>query len=1159
MTDSSNVASGGPDFVHLHVHSHFSLLDGACRVEDLAKSAANDGQKAIALTDHGNLFGAIPFYKACKKEGVKPLMGIEAYVAGTSRLEKGDKEKNRTHHLTLVAESNEGWDNIKRLSSIAYREGFYYKPRMDKEILSQYGKGIIALSGCLGGEVNQYLLRDDMDGAIAAARSHEEILGKGNFYLEIMSNGYEAQQGIILKMRKVAEATGIPLCATQDIHYIEADDCKAQDVLLCIATGKTVHDQNRFRMDELALHFRTRQQMLDAFPKDEAALRASGEIADRCDVEIDFGTYHLPVFRPDTGETPDEMFDRLCEEGARRFYGEITPRVRKRLEYEKGVIKKLGFVSYFLITWDFIRYGRENGVPVGPGRGSAAGSIVAYCLQITELDPLKYDLIFERFLNAERISMPDIDIDFCRDKREQVIDYVRQKYGQENVSQIITFGTMASRGVIRDVGRALDVPLREVDQIAKKIPSGPGASLKAALETDQELKDIQNSGEDKRRLFDIGVRLEGCCRHSSTHAAGVVIADQPLEELVPLCKNGEDITTQWQMTDLESVGMLKMDFLGLKTLTIIEEALSLIRERQGIQVDWDEVGLEDPKTYELLQKGETLGVFQLESSGMRDLLNRLKADCFEDVIAVLALYRPGPLQSGMVDMYVRRKHGEEAITYPDDSLSEILADTYGVIVYQEQVMLTAHEMAGFTLNQADSLRKAMGKKKPEVMAEFRNMFVDGAVELGHPKKMASEVFTTMEFFAGYGFNKSHSAAYALLTYRTAWLKANYPTEFMCALLTCDMGLTDKVKEFVDEAKAQGLEVLGPDINKSRSRFSVEGNAIRYGLGALKGLGEKAADALVVARTEGGAFKDLADLTQRWDAHTANKACYETLIKAGALDATNWTRRAAMESLEDLLREAAAYLADRRRGQTLLFGGTPGADSGAESECPDIPEWEEPIKLAMEKEALGFYFSGHPFEKRGTFYSKLGTTTTEGLRRLPPAAMEGQQIVLAGMLTGIRTMIVKSGRNAGQRMARVRIEDLEGALEATVFTKTYHEVSQSLVEDAIVFVKARLDKNSEEVQLLVDDVIDAERYVRQQVDALVLSLDADAHDRSRLEKAKSLIASNRGKHRLILQVPAADGGRIRLLADPDFKVELSDKLIDGLPEILAPSALSLARV
>lgn len=1170
-----------PQFCHLHVHSHFSLLDGACRLDDMIDAAAADEQPAIGITDHGNLFGAIPFYKSCKAKGVRPVLGIEAYLAGKSRNERADNKTNPTYHMTLLAENDVGWKNLIKLSSISFRDGFYRKPRIDREDLSKYGEGIIALSGCLGGEVNQRILQKDYDEALKVVGEMCELLGKDNYFLEIMDNGYHEQPAANAAVLELSKRSGCPAVATNDVHYLRHEDWRAQDILLCINTGKSVQEQNRFKMEGDQLYLKSREEMARVFPDNLDTLERTVEIAQRCNVEIDFDTYHLPNFTPDTGESPDAMFTRLCDEGAMRRYGEINEKIRTRLDYEAGIIRKLGFVSYFLITWDFLRHAREVHVPVGPGRGSAAGSIVAYCLEITDIDPLRYDLLFERFLNAERISMPDIDIDFCRDGRERVIEYVRDKYGEENVSQIITFGTMASRGVIRDVGRALDIQLREIDQIAKKVPNGPGASLKEALETDPELQDIRKQDEAKENLFEIGVKLEGLCRHASTHAAGVVIADKPLDEYVPLYRNGEDITTQWQMTDLEEVGLLKVDFLGLKTLTIIAEAERLILEQHGKTLDLRNLPLDDEPTYKLLSKGTTLGVFQLESDGMRELIARLQPSCFEDVVALIALYRPGPLKSGMADMYVERKHGRQKVEYPHEVAKPILEDTYGVIVYQEQVMLIAHHLAGFTLNEADSLRKAMGKKKPEVMAKFRSKFVEGSIEQGHKKKMADDLFTTMEFFAGYGFNKSHSAAYAVLTYRTAWLKANYPTEFMCALLTCDMGLTDKVKEFIDETKRMGIPVRLPDINASQTKFSVERDdesgptgAIRYGLGALKGLGEKASDRLVQAREEKGRFVDISDLAQRWPAQVANKTCYEVLAKSGAIESTGWTRRAAFDEIEPTLREAASVQKDLARGQNLLFGAPSGGEAGGPAKArdiPDVPEWPENVKLTLEKEAVGFFLSGHPFERRGKFFSLLAGQDTRDLMRIAQAeeaAIENgtqgrgrsdrQEIILAGMVSGLRPMVIKNGRNAGQRMARFRLEDLHDSVSCTVFSKQYAEVQHKLENDALVFVRARLDRSGEEVAILIDDVLGAEEYVREHVDALVLSLQEDEHGEAELEAVCDTLKEHKGAHRLLIQVAAKSGARFRLFADSQWGVNLSADLLEGLSKTLGQSSLSFTR-
>ena len=1156
-----------PGFCHLHVHTHFSLLDGACRIDELVDAALADGQTAVGITDHGNLFGAIPFYKTCKKKGVRPILGIEAYVAGKSRLEKGDYDRNPTYHMTLLAENNVGWHNLIKLSSISYREGFYRKPRIDREVMAQHCEGVIALSGCLGGEVNQRILQGDMEAARAALLEMADIFGHDSFFLEIMDNGYADQPKSVQALRHLATETGLGLVATNDVHYLRRADAAAQDILLCINTGKAVQEQDRLRMEGEDLFFKTRAEMEEVFGDVPEALANTVRIAERCNVEIDFDTYHLPVFETSTGESADEQFERLCDEGVAERYDDVTPEVQERLTYEMDVIRKLGFVSYFLITWDFTRFARENHVPVGPGRGSAAGSIVAYALRITDIDPLRYGLLFERFLNVERVSMPDIDIDFCRDGREKVIDYVRTKYGSENVSQIITFGTMASRGVIRDVGRALDIPLGEIDTLAKKIPAGPGASLHAALQTDHELIEIKRTDTNKAQLFDIGVKLEGLCRHASTHAAGVVIADKPLDEYVPLYRNGEDITTQWQMTDLEDVGLLKMDFLGLKTLTIIQEALDLIRDAHGVEVDLTTMPLDDEATYHLLSTGGSLGVFQLESEGMRELMVKMQPSCFEDLIALIALYRPGPLKSGMADTYVRRKHGQEPVDYPHDSLEPILRDTYGVIVYQEQVMLIAHHLAGFTLNQADSLRKAMGKKKHDVMAAFREQFVEGCVAQGHHRQMADDLFTNMEYFAGYGFNKSHSAAYAVLTYRTAWLKATYPTELLCALLTCDMGLTDKLKEFIEEARRMQIAVLPPAVNASRARFTVEDGAIRYGLAAIKGLGEKAADKLVAEREESGPFADVHDLARRWDAQIANKTCYEVLAKSGTFDTTGWSRRAVFEVLEGCLREAANVQADRKRGQSLMFGDAPTTASAAVS-APDVSEWPETIKLAMEKEALGLYLSGHPFKRRGKFFSLLAGADTRQIHEARNETSKAKrEIVLAGMVSGLRPSVVRSGKNAGQRMAKFRLEDLHGSVSATVFSKQSARLKDRLADDALVFVHARIDRSSEEAAILIDDVQDAQTFVRSNVDAVVLRVDPAKHDADLLQQARDNLQHHRGRHRVFVDVaddlPANDlpdkgRGHYRLMADPKFNVELTAELLEDLSSLLGRDALSFTR-
>jgi DNA polymerase III subunit alpha len=843
-------------FVHLHVHSHFSLLDGAITIPQLVKAAEDYGMPALALTDHGNLYGAVQFYKACTAAKVKPIIGMEAYVAPGSRTDRKRTPSGAFFHFILLARNEEGYRNLMRLSSSAYLEGYYYRPRIDKEILAKHSKGLIGMSACLSSEINRAALQGDDAELRAQIESYRSLFEPECFFLEIQRNGLQEQERILEKIPPLAKEYGIPLVATNDIHYLRREDARAQEVHLCINTGQTMDDSDRLRFNSDQFYFRSKAEMervLGDFPD---AIENTARVAEMCDLQLDFTKTHLPVFEISTREDPVSYFRELCLAGCLERYPDFDsrPDIRERLDREMAVIERMGYVSYFLIVWDFIRYARENGIPVGPGRGSAAGSIVAYSLRITNVDPLAYDLLFERFLNADRISMPDIDIDFCMEGREKVIEYVKRKYGEDRVCQIITFGTMAARAVLRDVGRALGVPLPEVDAIAKRIPAGPKVSLRESLDADPDLKKLREGDAKIRELFEISLRLEGLNRHSSTHAAGVVIGDAPLIETVPLQKNGDDITTQFGMEDLESIGMLKMDFLGLRTLTVIDRALSLIEKSRGVRIDIDAIPLDDPKTYELLCRGDAAAVFQLESKGMRDLLRRLRPDRFEDIIALLALYRPGPLEGGMVDTYVQRKHGLEPMVFEHPILEPILSETNGVILYQEQVMRIANQMAGFSLNEADTLRKAMGKKKKEIMEKFKEKFSSGAASKGIDRGLATRIFDLIEFFAGYGFNKSHSTAYALVSYQTAYLKANYPTEFMAAVMTCEMSNTDKILEYLEECRRMGIETLPPNINRSEKGFTVEGNRIWYGLEAVKGLGGKVVDAMIEERQKNGEFR-----------------------------------------------------------------------------------------------------------------------------------------------------------------------------------------------------------------------------------------------------------------------------------------------------------------
>ncbi|MBI83618.1 MAG: DNA polymerase III subunit alpha [Planctomycetaceae bacterium] len=1133
------------DFVHLRTHSHYSLLSAPCRIEDLVAAAASDGQRALALTDSGNLFGAIEFYKACCAADIKPILGLSAYCATHSRLNPSGPD-NPTHHIGLLAATNEGWDNLKHLSSIAFKDGFHYRPRIDRDLLSQYSKGLIGLAGGPQSEIGQSLLARQKDEASNKVKEFAEILGRDNFYLELMAHDTDHQRQINAGMVEMHETLGLPIAATNNAHYLEADDWIAQDILLCIRNGRTVNDPNRFRASSRDMYLKTQKRMIEDFADHPDAIAQTSLVAERCHVDIDFNTYHLPLFETGSKETPEQMFDRLVEEGARLRYGKVTPKIRSRLDYETEIIKKLNFVSYFLITWDFLRHARIEGIPVGPGRGSAAGSIVAYCLKITDLDPIRYNLIFERFLNAERITMPDIDIDFCGERRDEVIDYVRNKYGEDNVSQIITFGTMASRGVLRDVGRVLETPLGDIDKIAKKVPQGPGASLKNALEEDRELQSIRDESPENARLFKLALKLEGLARHSSVHAAGVVIADKPLTEYVPLARNGDDITTQWQMNELEEVGLLKVDFLGLKTLTILAETTHLIAQTNGTEIDLEHLDLDDTPTYTLISQADTLGVFQLESSGMRDLLQRLRPDNFEDIIAVLALYRPGPLKSGMVDMFVRRKHKEEEVSYPDDSLKDILEQSYGVIVYQEQVMRTANVLAGFSMNEADSLRKAMGKKKPEVMAEFRDKFIEGATAKGRNPDDARKIFETVEHFAGYGFNRSHSAAYALLTYRTAWLKTHYQVEFMAANLTTESSNSDKIKEFVEEARGREIAVRPPDVNKSHGFFNVEDGGVRYGLMAIKGVGSRAAELVTTEREKNGPYASFEDFSERLDPSLVNKTAMEALVRSGAFDNISLSRRDAFESIDRTLRAAGQAREDKRKGQGTLF-----APPDEETQAPAKPnEWSEADRLTHEKEALGFYLSGHPFEKRGRFFSRLAGARSTDI----PGLKHGAEVRLAGMISSIKIANIRSGRNIGQKMARFRLEDLDGATEVTCFARQYQKVKDRLIDDSIAFISGTVDGRSETPTILIEDIQTVQDVVHSCVHGIVISLDEKAIQSNTLDRLMATAKKHSGEHRLMFDI--ADGqGSYKIRADHSFSVHVTDDLLDELAALVGPERLS----
>ncbi len=1104
------------DFCHLHVHSDYSLLDGACTVEALVAKAKAQGFSSLALTDHGVMFGAVDFYDTAEKAGVKPIIGMETYVA-PGRREDRVKDPVAAYHLTLLARDATGYHNLLELATRASLEGFYYHPRVDRGLLEKHHEGLIALSGCLKGEVNFHLRTNQRKKAYETADFLKGLFGE-DFFLEVMRNDIEEQETCNRALAEMGRELRIPLVATNDVHYLEQEDALAHEVLLCLHTGKTLEDRDRMRMATQSLYMRSGEEMRRIFADLPEAVENTLLVASRANLKLEFGKHHLPQFVPPDGCTPDEYFDRLCHEGVKRRYGDLTPEVRERLRTEMEVIRKMGFVSYFLVVWDFIRFAREHGIPVGPGRGSAAGSIVAYALGITDVEPLRHGLLFERFLNSERISMPDIDIDFCKEGREAVIRYVHDKYGgSERVSQIITFGTMAARAVLRDVGRVLGLPLPQVDLIAKKIPALPGTKLLDSIQRDPELKEMRDRDPQVRRLFDIALKLEGLKRHASTHAAGVVIGDRALTNYVPLHRQGDDVTTQFPMENLEPIGLLKMDFLGLKTLTVIDKALKILKRTRGLSIDpRKDIPPGDRKTYEMLARGDALGVFQLESEGMRDLLARMRPDCFEDLVAILALYRPGPLGSGMVDSFVNRKHGREPVTYPHALLEPILKDTYGTLVYQEQIMFIANRMSGFTMNEADNLRKAMGKKKPEVMAKFQARFISGAEERGVDRKTSTEIWELMEHFAHYCFNKSHTTAYAVVTYETAWLKANYPVEFLAALLSCDMGDTDKVARYIAESRKMGIRVRPPDVNVSLLDFTVEDGEIRFGLGAVKGVGVPAVEAIVAARDKTGApFRTLFEFCERVDTHHTNRIAIEALVKAGAFDRLGQSRAALVESLDAALRAGNRAQRDREAGQLGLFGGgAPPAAAPAESSPSPAPvaEWPETQVLAFEKEVLGLYLTSHPLTAHEDVLRAFSSSTTAGLRELP----DGRKVTLGGMFCEVKEMFPKSGPNRERKMATARIEDFEGTVSGVLFSEVYAKYAESVKVDRIVFVEATLDRSREEPSLKIDRVIPIERVFQELAGSVTIRLSESA-ERSALAALKEILEQHHGNCPVYLEV------------------------------------------
>ncbi len=1130
------------DFVHLHNHTEYSLLDGSCRISDLIKKTKEYGMEAVAITDHGVMYGVIEFYIKAKKEGIKPIIGLETYVAPKSLYEKEPKAKVKSYHLTLLAKNKTGYKNLLKLSSVAQIDGFYYKPRIDKKLLSEHHEGLIILSGCLKGEIPQLLLNGEIDKAYEVAKWYKELVGE-DFYLEIQDQGLPEEKKINPLLLKLGKDLNIKLVATNDVHYLNWEDHEAHDILLCIQTATNLDDPKRMRFSSDQFYFKSPEEMYEVFSEIPEVLTNTKEIAEKCNLDFEFGEFHFPYFEVPEGYTINTYFKKLAEDGLKKRYKEITPEIRKRFDYELDIISKMGYEAYFLIVQDFINYAKNKGIPVGPGRGSAAGSLVSYCLGITDIDPLRYNLLFERFLNPERVSMPDIDVDICFERRGEVIEYVAQKYGQDHVAQIVTFGRMNARAVVRDVGRSLGMSYGEVDKIAKMIPSGQ-ITLEEALNIEEDLKKLTEKDEKVKKLIQISLRLEGLARHASIHAAGVVISRDPLVEHVPLQKMDQgEIVTQYDMKILEKLGLLKMDFLGLRTLTVIGNAVKNIKRSKGITLDMSTIPLDDPEVYKLLSRGETVGVFQLESSGMQDVLRGIAPNVFEDLIAVLALYRPGPMGSGMVNDYIERKHGRVEIKYPHPSLKEILKPTYGVILYQEQVMQIASVLSGFTLGEADILRRAMGKKIPEVMKEQRSKFVEGAKKNGVSEEIANKIFDLIDYFAGYGFNKSHSTAYAFISYQTAYLKTHYPVEYMAAVLSSVMGDEDKLANYMRECKRIGINILLPDVNESFSTFTQSGNNIRFGLSAIKNVGEKAVLEIIREREENGKFKSFDEFYNRVSgSHLINKKVYESLIKAGAFDSLGEDRGKLLSKLDKLLSRK------KKKGnmgkQKTLFGTT--LDSlvqPKEQEEEIVSQFTERELLSFEKEVLGFYISNHPLSDLEEELDKKTNAFIKGLSEL-----DNESIVTIGVIINeAKKKITKKGRS----MVFLSVEDLSGSGEVIVFPDLYEKTKELLEKDKIVIIKGRLDKQDEgNIKVIALDIRRIEDAKTMTKTPLYIELEPQIDSPDKLKKLKEVFIKRKGRNRVYLKYNYPDGVILHELPE-ELSVDATEDLFSEITSILGP--------
>lgn len=1143
-------------FVHLHCHSHYSLLDGAAKLDKLVKQAKAQGMNALALTDHGNLYGAIEFYDECKKAGINPVIGYEAYVAPGHRSDRqargGAGGDEASFHLTMLAQNRQGFQNLVKLASYAYLEGFYYKPRIDKELIEAHNEGLIVLSGCAASEFSNYILNGKESESVKLAEWFAKLLGD-RFYVEIQDNGLDIQKECARGAIDVANKLGLPLVATCDTHYLCSDDAKAHEVLLCINTGKVMSDPKRMQYGSDQFYLKSAEEMYKSFPAHADAVAMAQQIADRVDINLDFKTRHFPIFVPPPGKTDKEHLRELCEKGLVTRYGdELEQKHRDRLDLELEVIYRLGFASYFLIVWDFVNFAGENGIPCG-ARGSACGALVSYLLGFSNVCPLRYDLLFERFLDPSRAEAPDIDIDFCQYRREEVIEYVRKKYGEKNVAQIITFNTMAARAVLRDVGRALEIPLPRVDQISKMVPTVLKITLDDALEQAPDLKKEYDNDAEIKRLIDIGRRLEGLARNPGVHAAGVVVADQDLTEYVPLQRANDVVTTQWEMSILEKVGVLKFDFLGLRNLTTLKAAVDMVKKVRGIDIDLLKLPLDDRDAYQLLQRGETKGVFQLESEGIRGLLVRMKPDRFEDIIATCALYRPGPLGGGMVDKYINVKHGREEAEYAHPVMKDVLEETYGVMVYQEQIMRILNRLGGIELADAYKCIKAISKKKFEIIEKYQSKFIAGSQEKGLTEKQSQEIFDLIGKFAEYGFNKSHSTAYALVAYQTAYLKAHYPTEFMAALLSGEVDKTEMLVEHIDDCQRMNIDVKAPDVNVGDVDFTVVNGAIRFGLVGIKGVGEKAIESIVVERDAKGQFKDIFDFCERIDTKIVNKSCIESLIKAGAMDTFGARRAQLVAVLPSALQTGASSRSDKLRGQGFLFGGDEETAEDVKQALPDVPEWIDREKLSYEKALLGIYLSSHPLRE---YEPKLRRFRSHQVNQMNELG-DKVEVVLGGMITGVRTLIQQKGRNANQKYARFAFEDLTASISCVMFADSFAEYGMDVENDAIVFVRAEVDKSRDEVGLIVNEIIKTDNAPKVLSGQVKIKLDSARHQIDCIDQLARLFQTRRGSSPVILEIASPKGVRAHLRVGEGFGVTCDEDLANQIEEIVGAGRVELA--